>query len=174
MKTITLQNKKESLIANANDVFTYIDSDFKKWHTNEVTEPKNGNTFEVHNLEKDSMFAQIFTDPENMWVSQGQIIEFCKNHEDELSKNRFTLFLFKVKSKFFVVHVLVNPDGLSVGVDEFSDTYVWYAEYGNRFVLPQLTFRNSESETLNHSDSLALESAIKICKEAGLVVTKIY
>ncbi len=39
---------------------------------------------------------------------------------------------------FLVANVNVNPDGLNVNVNEFSNDNVWNAENGNRFVIPKL------------------------------------
>lgn len=162
----------KKVIATASDVFAWIDSDFKDWNTqkNPLT-GRHAQNLDVMELTKDSTFAQIFTDPENMRLTQEQIIEFCKNHKEDLSQ-WCTFFLFKANNEFFVARVDVRGGGLDVDVYRFSHAYVWYAEFRRRFVIPQLTPSPLEFETLGHSDSLTLESAIKICKENNLKVYK--
>ncbi len=172
LKTIS-EYPKAQVIADAKDVFIYIDSDFKNWHTDKTMETKNGNTLYVYEQTEDATFAQIFTEPEKMWLSQEQIIEFCRNHKNDLSPSWYTFFLFKVDSKFFVAYVDVYPGGLYVRVYEFSYDDVWLAEFGNRFVLPQLISKPLDSDPLKlcHCDTLkkrvkALEDMIEKIKSA--------
>lgn len=162
MKTITIQKKKEQTIANATDVFYYIDSDFKNWKTDKISKLKNGSTLVVHDITENKTFAQIFTDPEKMWLSQGQIIEFCRSHKDELSKNWYTFFLFKVGDDFFVARVVVNSGGfLYADVYRFSNDSVWDAGRGRRVVIPQLIPKPLDKETLSPLEILTLESRLK-------------
>lgn len=157
MKTL---NKKQC-IADANDVFSYIDSDFRNWKTNKLVESKNGDILVVHELTEDETFAQMFTDPEKMWLSQSQIIEFCQNRKSELSE-WYTFFLFKVSNEFFVAYVLAYPDGyLNAHCRRFSDGIVWYAEHRYRIVIPQLTLKTSEPKTPSDFDSLTISNLEK-------------
>lgn len=142
LKTTTLSPQKNyQFIAEASDIFSYIDSDFKKWGTDTETNttpfhPK----FSVNELDKDSTFKDIFTDPENMCLSQEQIIQFCRDHREDLRQDGYgTFFLFKVGSDFFVACVGVSSGGLGVYADRFSFDRVWFAEFRLRFVVPQLT-----------------------------------
>lgn len=151
-------------IANANDTFVYIDSDFKNWNTSVHGTKTKAIELAVCELTENSIFAQMFTKPDEMALSQEQIIDFCKNHKDKLVQDWCTFFLFKVGNKFFVAGVCVDPGGLFVNVHEFSRGRVWNAEVGDRFVLPQLS--------LDFLDSDSLEKAIAIVKKAGYKIIK--
>lgn len=130
LHTIALPaTKGTSTIAQATDVFTsYIDSNFKTWGIDKKGRPTKKVNLQVREMTEDGTFAQIFTDPENMCISQEQIIEFCKNHKEKLSQEWYTFFLFKVDEKFFVARVLVDDRyGLYASVHEFSYGLVWHA-----------------------------------------------
>lgn len=142
-KDIILSKPKSNYnIADAKDVFNYIDSDLEDLKTNEeYKEVSIKIVLEIKQLTENSTFAQIFSEPEKMYLSQEQIIEFCRTNKAELSKSVwYTFFLFKVYDKFFVAGVGVGSDGgLRVRVDRLDDGCVWRAEYGRRVVIPQLT-----------------------------------
>lgn len=144
MKLETIQLKKidDKTIAGATDVFTYIDPDFKKY--TRLQDTTLSDTAAVFEMERDATFAQIFTEPEKMYLSQEQIIEFCRNHKDKLQKYSYTFFLFKYNGNFFVADVYVYSDGLYVNVRPLSYDFVWLAEYRHRFVLLQLNFSDSD------------------------------
>ena len=153
-------------IAQASDVFVYINSGFKDLNLDFQDKPTKETNLEICELTKNKTFAQIFTEPEEMCISQEQIIEFCRNHNDKLSKNGYTLFLFKVGKKFFVAFVdLDHYVQLFALVDPFSDAYVWSADGRHQFVLPQLTPKNPKSSPLDTNDTLTLESAIERVKK---------
>lgn len=162
--TLTLaKTTGKQTIARAEEVFTaYIDNDFNNWNTDKTERKKPEIPCEVYELTENMTFAQMFTQPEKMVLTQSQIIEFCTNHKDKLSQDsRYTFFLFKVGEEFFVAFVLVLPDGLYVDVRRFSHDYVWFVENGFRFVLPQMISNPFEPLTLSHSDTVTLESRLK-------------
>ncbi len=169
--------KGTKTIAQATDVFkSYIDPDFKNWNLDKKGEKTEAITLDVMQMREDATFKQLFTNPEKMCLSQEQIIEFCANHKDTLS-SWYTFFLFKVDSDFFVAGVDVRPDGLDVYVHEFSHDYVWNAENGYRFVLPQLTLESSDSDslTLGHSDPSELQKVyIKYRDETTGITAKVF
>ena len=164
------------------DLFSYIDSDFKNWNLNEVKESKEIN-ISVYEMNKNSTFKDIFesisTNLDSLAMTQGQIIEFCKNHKDELVKNYIrNFFLFKNNDDFFVAYVNFDRDGsLDVIVYKFSYGYVWLAGRRRRVVVRNLelsTLDPSDPLTLRPSDTSELDKAIELCKANGLTVTKTY
>lgn len=164
----------KKVIAEASDVFSYIDSDFRNWKTDKKGVKTADMNLSVCELTEDMTFAQMFTKPEDMSLSQEQIIQFCTEHKDKLKQDWYTFFLFKVDSEFFVAGVDVYSDGhLGVRVGQFSRDYVWGAERRRRVVLPQLTLELSAPDTLNLSLSDTLQKAIEVCKENGYQVSKI-
>jgi len=134
----------ENYIAKADDTFqSYIDSDFKNWKLDKVSEARPETKLGVYELVKNGIYNDIFTSMSGyldaLCLTQHQIIEFCKAHEDLLSKDCATMFLFKENDKFFVANVYLISDGLYVRVYELANDYVWRAEHRFRVVLPQLT-----------------------------------
>lgn len=173
--TAKIKATKGKEVIFGSKLFSYIDSDFKNWDTDVKGKDTKPTTLDVFEMDRDATFAQIFTNPEKQALSQGQILEFVKTHKDKLRTDSYaTLFLFKVGDKFFVASVGLGGDGrLRVGVDEFSDGRVWGAEFRLRVVVPQLTLSEPRPETPRLSETLTLESALKIVKEAGYQVSKI-
>jgi hypothetical protein len=71
-------------------------------------------------------------------MTQGQIIEFCKNHKEELGQNWYNFFLIKENDEYFVADVHVHSDGLKAVVVRFVNGDVWSAEFRLRVFVPQL------------------------------------
>lgn len=123
-------------IADSN-LFSYIDSDFKNWGLNIPDKETKAMNLDIVELTKDATFGQMFKNPEKQTMTQGQILEFVKNHKENLCQNWYTFFLFKVGNKFFVAFVSLGDDGgLEVHVREFSYDYVWGGERRRRLVMP--------------------------------------
>lgn len=163
LNTITIpQTDTEQVIAHASDVFSWIDPDFENWKTNvSVKGTTLPTTFDIYELTEDKTLAQIFTDPKKQFMTQSQIIEFCKNHKDQLRDDGYgNLFLFKVDKKFFVVSVYVRSVGkLRASVRHLDNDSVWYTECRRRVVIPQLPLESLESESLpTRQAGLALDT----------------
>ena len=117
----------------------YIDDDFKNWGLDKKSEKTNEVKVNVFELIKDSTLKEIFTDPKKQAMTQHQIIEFCKNHEEDLRQGgSATFFLTKVGKEYFVVYVYVFSGGLDVYVYRLERGPVWDGEYRPRVVSPQL------------------------------------
>jgi hypothetical protein len=132
------------ILADAEDVFAYIDSDLKNWGADEKG-PATGETFvEVHEIVKDAMFSQMFGLPDSdirkLCLTQHQIKNFVKKHRKWLRTEGYgTFFLFKSNDQFFVARVrFASGVKLLVHVYRFGIDYVWAAECRLRMVVPQL------------------------------------
>ena len=160
-------------IARADDVFSYIDSDFENWNMDNK-QPKTQETeMAVLEIDRDGTFKEIFGKPNlDKCLTQTQIIEFCKSHKDQLRDDGYAnLFIFKEQSEFFVARVRLSSGGaLEVSVYRFSRDCVWGAEYRHRIVVPQLALKYFEADPLTLSPSVS--EAIEIVKKAGYVVYK--
>ena len=134
----------KEVLANANDVFTYIDSDFKNWGADELGEATEETDIDVYELAKDSMFADFFgsvcSDVSKICFTHAQVKNFCVKHRDWLRKDGYaTFFLFKWRGELFVALVFVYSGGrLSAHVRRFRGDNVWIAESRRRMVIPQL------------------------------------
>jgi hypothetical protein len=133
------------ILANAEDVFTYIDSDFKNWGADEAGQATTETPAEVYEMEeKDATFSQIFgelsSDVKKLCFTQHQIKNFVKKYRNWLRTDGYaTFFLFESKGRFFVARVAFLSDGgLRVNVDRFELGLVWLARHRLRFVVPQL------------------------------------
>ncbi len=133
----------QSTIADSKNIFYSIDSNFKNYGANEkgIATPKI--PVEVYEQVKDGTFSQIFgsmnSDLDKLCLGQSQILNFIAKYKNWLRSDGWaTFFLFKSGRKFFVALVLLDSDGLHMGVDHFDYDDVWLAGYRYRFVLPQL------------------------------------
>jgi len=132
------------ILANAKDTFVYIDPDLVRWGTNEQGLETPETPIEVHEMVKDSTFAQMFgslnSDVKMLCLTQHQILNFIRKYRDWLRTEGFgTFFLFKSNGHFFVARVDVGSDGrLHVDVRRFGDDDVWLADDRHRVILPQL------------------------------------
>lgn len=135
---------KETL-ANAKDLFAYIDSDFKNWGADEKGSATKETPVCVYEMTKDATFAQMFgslsSDPRKLCLTQSQIIDFVKKYRNWLRTDGYaTFFLFESNNQLFVAGVGVGSGGaaLGVGVSRFENSCVWSAAYRRRLVVPQL------------------------------------
>ena len=132
------------LLAEADDVFTYIDSDFRNWDADEPGPATEQTAVCVYEMAKDATFAQMFgslaPDVAKLCLAQAQIKGFVSKHRQWLRSDGYaTFFLFKSHSHFFVARVRVRSDGrLRVYVYRFEYSCVWRAGHCRRVVVPQL------------------------------------
>lgn len=137
------ENGKETL-ANAKDLFVYIDSDFKNYGVNESGLATNETATQVYEVVKDANFSEIFgslnTDVSKLCLTQAQIKQFVKRYRSWLRIDGYgTFFPFKNNNQFFVASVRVGSGGaLWVYVPRFESSLVWRAGNRHRVVVPQL------------------------------------
>lgn len=131
-------------IAQAIDVFSYIDPNFKNWGTNVAGEATPETPVAVYEIFEDANFAEMFgaltDDPAKLVLAQGQILNFVEKYGKWLRKDGWaTFFLFRAAGEFFVVFIGTLFDGgLGVGVCQFEFDFVWSAGYLHRLVVPKL------------------------------------
>lgn len=174
LTTVNIKATKGKEMIHGSKLFFWIDSGFENYGLNVPSEVKAPIRLDVFELDKNLAFKDIFTQPEKMVLTQSQILEFVKTHKEHLRTGGYsTFFLTKVGDNFFVVLVYLDSGGkLKVFVDHFSGDDVWRGQGLRRVVVPQLTLSESSSESSDTLTSLTLESAIKICKEAGYKIYK--
>jgi hypothetical protein len=131
-------------IAQAGNVFSYIEPDFTKWGLDVVGAATPAISMQMYEQVKSATLRQMLTslssDLDRLCLSQHQIGMFCEEHPEWLRQNDCpTLFLFKVGKKFFFALVRVGSGGLKVRVLRCErNSFVWRAEYLYRLAAPQL------------------------------------
>ncbi|MEK7638547.1 MAG: hypothetical protein AAB388_00115 [Patescibacteria group bacterium] len=144
LQSATLVPTKGSVtLAQASDVFSCIDPNFKKWGTDVPGADTKETLVNVYEMKKDGTFATHFGslgDPRSLCLTQGQIKEFPRTHPHLLRQDgRATLFLFEVNGELFVALVGVSGGPFEVYVYRFGDDDVWNADFRPRLVVPQQT-----------------------------------
>lgn len=92
---------------------------------------------------------------------------------DAMDKSTLALFYVKdVSGVLRAVDVGWDVDGWLVDADGVARPDAW--SDGNQVFSRNWNLDTLKSVTLSSSDTLSLESAIKTCKENGLIVTKVY
>ena len=129
-------------IAQAGDVFSHIDSNFKNWNLDVPSTPTPELSVVVREMTKDGDFKTIFGELGSiarLCLTQNQTIDFVRIHKEWLRTEGYgTFFLFR-KGNFFVAGVDLGSDGrLRVYVYPFLHDRVWFAERRHRVVVPQL------------------------------------
>lgn len=139
--SVTLASTKGSVtIAEAKDVFSGdIDPNFQKWGTNVAGQDTETKAVEIHEMKNYGTFAQHFNslgDPRSLCLTQGQIVEFCRTHRDQLCQISYgNFFLFEVKGELFFALVLVCDGKLNVYVNHFVNDGVGRVGFPHRVVV---------------------------------------
>ncbi|MEK7531755.1 MAG: hypothetical protein AAB545_02410 [Patescibacteria group bacterium] len=143
-------NDGTQTIAQASNVFTYIDPDFKNWGLDVTSTSTPPLSVVVREMIKDADFRTIFGeigDTARLCLTQGQIIDFVRFHKGWLRTDGYgTFFLFQKGDKmfvslddFYVAYVFSSSGGrLWVHVYRLLHAYVWLAGSRHRIVVPQL------------------------------------
>jgi len=142
---IAATNGTETL-ASADDVFNYIDSNFKNWGCDKAEQPTKEMDVEVYEQIEDADYQKIFgnfnQDLDSLFLTTAQIKSFvlnnAKDYVREAEEWTTFRFLFKVGNEFFVADTRVHSDGKrDVRVRRFSYDGVCHAEHHHRIVVPQ-------------------------------------
>lgn len=130
------------ILADAKDVFNYIDSDFRNWGADEPGQATEETPVAVYEIMKNGTYEEFFNllNPkmEKLSFTQAQIKGFVKKHRKWLCRDYGTFFSFFSFKSNFVANVNFNSDGkLKVYVFEFENDNVWNADDRHRVVVPQ-------------------------------------
>jgi len=148
-KTLTVDalDGKESL-AEAADVFAYIDPKFENWEADERGEATEETVVDVYELVSDVTSARLFGSVCNsvskLCFTKAQIQNFCVKYYDWLRRDNYsTFFLFKSHNYFFVARVYFEFNNrLGVNVYDLGFDAVWDTEYIRRSVVfPRLALK---------------------------------
>ena len=134
----------KEILADAKEIFTYIDSDFRNYNADEKEPTTKKTPMFVYEIVKDATFSQMFgslsSGLDKLCLTQAQIKNFVKKYRNWLRADGYaTFFLFESRGLFFVARMAVDSGGrLGVSVGRFEDSRVWRAGRRRRVVVPQL------------------------------------
>ncbi len=135
-------------LAQATDVFNYIDSNFKDWSCDVPGPPTGQMPVSVYELAQAGTFAELFGDfgveAGCLALTQAQIRQFVKRHPHWLkSGGNGTFFRFDVGNEFFVAAVFLFSDGrIGMRARRFSLDRVFRAGKRHRLVTPTLEVKS--------------------------------
>lgn len=133
------------ILAEAKEIFAYIDSNFRKWKADEKGPATKETPVQVYEMAQDADFSQMFgslsSEVRKLCLTQGQIIGFVRKYRNWLwPDDCATFFFFETNNNFFVACVRIGSDGLlRVSVGRFERAGVWGAGCRRRLVVPQRT-----------------------------------
>jgi hypothetical protein len=131
----------QETLAQARDVFRYIDSNFKHWRCDVAALPTNETAVQVYEMVRNSTFQELFNGfgvaLDSLALTQAQIKQFVKHYGDWLKKGgNGTFFLFKIGDEFFVAAAYFFSDGrLGVRVRGLTLERVFRAQKRHRLVV---------------------------------------
>ena len=110
----------QETLAQATEVFRYIDRNFERWNCNTAGLPTNETVVQVYEMVTDCTFQEMFDSfgipIDSFALTQAQIKQFTMLYPNWLKRGgNGTFFLFKVDGEFFVSAVYFFSDG-RVGV----------------------------------------------------------
>jgi len=131
----------QETLAQATDVFRYIDRNFEDWKCNRVGRATKETQVQVYEMVTDATFQEMFSGfaaaVGRLTLTQAQIKQFVRRYPDWLKKGgNGTFFLFKVGTRFFVAAVYLFSDGrFGVRVRRFALERVFRAHKRHRLVV---------------------------------------
>lgn len=150
LTTISLEaTTGKETIAQSRDVFTiWLSHDFKDWGLDKESKPTRAVKVDVLEMQEDATFMEIFSSLgslDSLALTQGQIIEFCKNYRDIIGQNDLaTFFLFKVDCDYFVAGVSVIDHYLKADLFRLNNDCLWHAEHHRRVVVLHMPDRTNK------------------------------
>jgi hypothetical protein len=131
----------QETLAQATEVFRYLDRNFEYWNCNTAGLPTKETVVQVYEMVRDrtlqEMFGSFGIPIEFLTLTQAQIKQFARLYPDWLKRGgNGTFFLFKVGSEFFVSAVYFFWDGrIGVRVRSLTLERVFRAEKRHRLVV---------------------------------------
>ena len=123
--TIPAQSGKER-IADASDVFFYIDPDFQSLSDENEAVSTEETRIRMYETCENAKFTQIFAslsrDLDTLCFTQHQIKSIVQRHKNELGKaKKLSIFLFRDCDQYFVAMLLIDLNEVAnIGVDPFG------------------------------------------------------
>jgi hypothetical protein len=104
----------QETLAQATDVFRYIDRNFEDWKCNRVGRATKETQVQVYEMVRDATFQEMFggfaAAVSRLTLTQAQIKQFVRRYPDWLKKGgNGTFFLFKVDTQFLSQPYIYSP-----------------------------------------------------------------
>jgi len=149
------------------EIASYQGNDFKEWFGDMEFEDNTSKLYSKK-LERSMTDSEILAEFKPTELTLGEVFNYLKT----VNKKDWMLFYCKDSAGVLrTVGVGWRDDGWGVDAGSVEDPGRWGD--GDQ-VFSRNSFETLDSVTLSPSDSLTIERAIQICKDAGLVVTKTY
>lgn len=135
----------KDVLSDANDVFSFIDGDFRNWLADGPGVSKEETPAAVYEIFKPGYFVEIlnYLSPNIIKLSweQSQIKAFVKKHSHWLAgDDGLTLFLFQSYENFFIANVGMGSDGkLKIRPHKLGIYLNCNLEHRYRLVVPELS-----------------------------------
>jgi hypothetical protein len=129
------------MLAQATDLFRYIDSNFEHWNCIIAGSPTQETPVQVYEMVRDSTFQEMFggfgVSLDRLALTQAQIKQFVKRYPGWLKRGgNGTFFLFAVGSEYLVVALYLFSDSrIGARVRRFALERVFRATKRHRLVL---------------------------------------
>jgi hypothetical protein len=134
-------------LADAKDLFRYIDSNFERWNCHTGEPPTTETPLHVYEMVSNSTFQEMFGSfgvaLERLALTQAQIKQFVRRYREWLKRGgNGTFFLFKANEEYFVAAVYLFCDGrLGARVRRLTLDRVFRAKKGHRLVVKSGCFK---------------------------------
>lgn len=146
--------ERQTAIFGSDKVFrAWVDTGFEYWAPDKDSSFTKATTAYVYELTGQASYREMFSfgdDISNMWFTQSQIIELCKEYADKFGpltdtdglfeplNGTLIFFLCKEKSQYFVVGVHVMSNRLGVSAYDFRKKDLWVGRGRYLIVSPQV------------------------------------
>jgi hypothetical protein len=134
----------QETLAQATEVFRYIDRNFEHWNCNKAGLPTKETVVQVYEMVRDSTLQEMFRSfgipIDFLALTQAQIKQFTMLYPNWLKRDgNGTFFLFKVAGEFFVSALYFFSDGrVGVRVRRLTLERVFRAQKRHRLVVKSL------------------------------------
>ena len=132
-----------NVLADANDVFAYIDPVLKDLKADQRGSAFGKTFVEVYETQKAGTFTQLFgslsPDLRKLCLTQNQIVCFIKKYRDWIQADGYsTFFLFILNNQFCVADVFYSDSGLVLRVYDFDGSRIRRGGLAFYLVVPKL------------------------------------
>lgn len=156
---------------------TWVESNFREWFSDTSFVSKDGKVpLKFKKLEKFMTAAEILSEWNPEPITLGDVAWAMEKSADMLKSGYANLFYLKDKHdvlRAVGAHWSAGDGGWRVYADEVSGPVAWFdgiRVFSRKFLNPLKLV--PDNRFLKPSDPSGLETAVEMCKEAGLVVYK--